>query len=162
MYGENSYHLPAIIIEEKIIKVINGRNKTYLYALLCFPLCGSWHFDLNNRKTIFSIFCALHTSNEKLKYKKETFKPSLHCCPLGWSWHSAPVERLPLDQQRFFCSDQASCISIDDVFCISSALLLVFRSHFHQLCLLYIHRPCPLQFHQKCLLHLNRSGLLYL
>ena len=112
--------------------------------LLCCLLCWSWHSDLNNRKTIFSIFCALHTSNENFKYKKETARLSLHCCLLGWSWHSAPVERLPLDQQRFFCSDQASCIFIDDVFCISSALLFVFRSHFHQLCLLYIHRSCPL------------------
>ena len=34
MYGENSYQLPAKIIEDAMTKVINRRNKSYLFIAL--------------------------------------------------------------------------------------------------------------------------------
>ena len=60
MYGEISYQLPAKIIEEKIIKVINGRNKSYLYiALLPAVLVMAFRFK-QSQNNIFDFLCIAH------------------------------------------------------------------------------------------------------
>ena len=60
MYGENTYQLPAIIIEEKIIKVINDRNESYLsIALLPALLVMAFRFK-QSQNNILDFLCIAH------------------------------------------------------------------------------------------------------